>query len=1550
MTSKNNQAERLAKRMPLTQRFALRKLSVGVASVLLGTGIAMGLNGKVAHADVSNGQAAPVDTSSSALTSTSTSTSNLTTLSASKAADNTQAAAPAVSDEVKATAPIDDTAYTVTNVNASSEQGNGTDRTGQTNLSFDLNLDIANHDIKAGDYLNVSMGIPYQLTANGQPYTLSYGGTASQQMPINITYQTTTGQNFTSVIGYMHPVTGKGDRSYAISYHKSPISDPQNVDWQAATNNNGLGSNGNGGSNDSYQIIFNDELEKIKAAYGNANLSLAKIHFDLTWHNITGFDLNEAPLDTRYFHLYSSTATQSAFLEPQNDIQIGDQHFTSGFKIPVEAKGELKDNLNQDISPESESEYAAHTWYYDLQTQKWFYGFEPLRYPDHVEAVGLANQNKAGTKLGNSFTITVTKPAPNDYVNYQFISDSDVKDALEKSIVVNAEIYNLDPVTGAPDTYVTREMISAFYPAIDVRSTDSPDGLTRVYQITIEGDYQGFRKDRGIGLIRWVPKDLNGVLPPANITSPNDDPMETKNYYDGVTLQNTGLQTFLEDHPWKITITNNQGQELLNQDAGYYLPLYIYRDSVTSNSGLLTGTINNVNNQQVHETIHYVYQDTGKEAAPTYTATLGFAQINENGTWQAWTPTSDTFKKVVIPEIAGFRAVDQDGKAVNAIDTMVVSHNSPDIDITIYYVPAWNRLQTDTKKVTRTISYYDKNTGEPLPVTDAAPVKQIVTFTRQAIIDGLTNKVVGYTFDGKKDNNGNYIIEETVADKAWKKDSGDWAASVNPVLTFQGYDLAENEQGQLYPKVAADTPTALSKDQQIKVYYPEKVTTTDEQALITRTINYVYGNGPHQGTSAAPQQSQQVTFTRQKSVNLVTKVTKYGDWSTNNDRFAAVNSPAIDYYVADQEVVPALQVKPDDSNVSVTVNYTTTPNDVTYSVIDDTNGKTLVNHQLLTSGFADEQLPADTIDAYEAVIKHYQDLGYTIVSQDKLPTLFKHENQNVVVHVLLQNSLQPEWQTTTRTITYYDRSTGKQIMIDGVTEPVMQRAVFVRQGIVDADHQLLGYTLNGKKDNNGNYIVEIPLGDADEAWQLAGGGWPASPNPDLQKYGYNAPEDEEGEPYPMVSAGHPTALVPNQSIKVYYQPRIESSNEQSQAMRIIHYVYANGPQKGKMAAPDVQQVVTWSREDQTNEVTKAVTSGDWQPLKSETIVNGKTVLENDSTSFAAVDSPLIKGYTPDQAVVADLLAMRGSQPIEVTVNYTTEPHQITYSVIDDTTNLTLINHAQLGTGYAGESLPLAMDKNYQDVDTHYQQLGYKVVSQEPLPTTFADHDLNVVIHLVHGTKSVSGQRTVNEDIQYQFIDGGIAAPTYHATPITFTRNGVTDLVTGNTSWQAWKPVNDYFTPVDSPIIDGYTTATPKIGEQMVTADSQDLHFIVLYSKVKVPVTPQPTPEKPVTPQPVPEKPTTPHTPGSTPTVPSTSPTSGVTNHETNPTKVQPSTSSRADSISTPAVSEKPMHTANASAQKLPQTGNQHQGFWQTVLGIFLGLFGISFGKRRKKTN
>ncbi len=144
------------------------------------------------------------------------------------------------------------------------------------------------------------------------------------------------------------------------------------------------------------------------------------------------------------------------------------------------------------------------------------------------------------------------------------------------------------------------------------------------------------------------------------------------------------------------------------------------------------------------------------------------------------------------------------------------------------------------------------------------------------------------------------------------------------------------------------------------------------------------------------------------------------------------------------KAIAAITVKHDSPDVDITVYYVADPQVLTYTVIDKDTQKVLENQVPLANGLSDEPLPTDTAAKYQQVIQGYQDKGYYLVSADKLPAAFDDNpnvNQNVTIYVAKRNQLHSEERTVMRTITYYDRATDKQIMIEGVTEPVIQQAI-----------------------------------------------------------------------------------------------------------------------------------------------------------------------------------------------------------------------------------------------------------------------------------------------------------------------------------------------------------------------------------------------------------------------------------------------------------------------------------------------------------------------------
>ncbi|MGV3185331.1 lectin-like domain-containing protein [Weissella paramesenteroides] len=117
----------------------------------------------------------------------------------------------------------------------------------------------------------------------------------------------------------------------------------------------------------------------------------------------------------------------------------------------------------------------------------------------------------------------------------------------------------------------------------------------------------------------------------------------------------------------------------------------------------------------------------------------------------------------------------------------------------------------------------------------------------------------------------------------------------------------------------------------------------------------------------------------------------------------------------------------------------------------------------------------------------------------------------------------------------------------------------------------------------------------------------------------------------------------------------------------IHYVYDNGSQ----AADDyVAQPVTFTRTVSTDAVTGEKTYGEWSA----------------DQSFAAVTSPAIKGYTPDQAQIATQTVNSASSDLEFKVIYTKNAPTVTTEskVVNETIHYVYDNGSQAADDYVAQ--------------------------------------------------------------------------------------------------------------------------------------------------------------------------------------------------------------------------------------------------------------------------
>lgn len=315
-------------------------------------------------------------------------------------------------------------------------------------------------------------------------------------------------------------------------------------------------------------------------------------------------------------------------------------------------------------------------------------------------------------------------------------------------------------------------------------------------------------------------------------------------------------------------------------------------------------------------------------------------------------------------------------------------------------------------------------------------------------------------------------------------------------------------------------------------------------------------------------------------------------------------------------------------------------------------------------------------------------------------------------------------------------------------------------------------------------------------------------------------ESYEKKGYEFVSDNYPsTGVTYNetyQKFEVHLKHKVKTETQTKTVKETIRYVYAKD---GTKAASDYTAELKFTRTATTDLVTN-VTTGDW------TAENG--------TSFAAVTSPTIKGYTPDLAEVPAVDSITAnSANIEKTVVYKANPASAKVTYIDDTTGETLetkdLNgfYGQTDPYRTAETIKTYTDRNYELYSDNYPTNG--VTYNETLQT--------FEVHLRHKTDPVDETKTVTETIQYVYENGDQAAPA-KVQKLDFKRTNSKDLVTGKISQEGvWAPSTGTFPEVVSPKVDGYTPdkATVAAVEQ-ITGDSADIEETVTYKADKQKVT------------------------------------------------------------------------------------------------------------------
>lgn len=800
----------------------------------------------------------------------------------------------------------------------------------------------------------------------------------------------------------------------------------------------------------------------------------------------------------------------------------------------------------------------------------------------------------------------------------------------------------------------------------------------------------------------------------------------------------------------------------------------------------------------ITETVHYKMTD-GTTAPADHTAKIEFSrdgfndEVTGDDHWNAWTPgATHQFDAVQSPAVKGYTP------DVDQIPAVTVNPDSQSIDRTVTYSP---NVQIDHVK------YIDDTDHKVLTQDD---------------LTGRTGEISGYhTADRITEFKGQY------------------------------YDLVSDN----YPTDGMTFDNNDHADQIYEVHFKHATRTDEQDVQVPRTIKYVYQDG----RPAQPDHTDVLSFHETKVVDLVDGHTVSDDWTPSQD-FATIKTPSIQGYTPDHASVSNAGIAHDHAVIVETVTYNPDAQKAVVKYIDDTTGEQLEAKDL--TGVSDQSAgynTKETIDGY--VARHYNlvsdgthgetivfdhdddaDQAYEVHFKHATAPVTDHRVKDLTVHYVYTNG-------QARTGKAADDQTAPELTFNrtGVRDLVTNNIAWNAWDHVDQTFSAVkspaiqGYTPdravvdNVKVNPDANASTEVTVVYNADAQKLTVNFIDDVTGQTLKivtktgysdgDAGYNTKADIQifaGQHYDLVSDvtkgaelifDHDDSV--DQAYDVHLTHHLTPISDHQVVNETIHYVYADGLARTGKAADDYTATsLEFNRTGNHDDVTGTDAWNAWIP---------------GSASFAAVQSPVIQGYTPDQSQVDVITVDANSQDIVKTVTYSADQQTVTVDFIDDTDGGRVLKTVTK-TGGSDEAVGYNTNADIQTfVDGHYR-LDRDTTNGKDLVFDHDDAtDQHYEVHLTHETAPISEATSTNQVIHYQLADGTPVAKDYTAK-VDFSRDGFKDLVTNADHWNAWTPnATQTFDAVVSPAKAGYTPDHSQVDAVTVEPHHADLETTVTYS-------------------------------------------------------------------------------------------------------------------------
>ncbi|MDC2840213.1 KxYKxGKxW signal peptide domain-containing protein [Limosilactobacillus mucosae] len=847
--------------------------------------------------------------------------------------------------------------------------------------------------------------------------------------------------------------------------------------------------------------------------------------------------------------------------------------------------------------------------------------------------------------------------------------------------------------------------------------------------------------------------------------------------------------------------------------------------SVTVNSGSGgTLTIRNIYIPQTRN-VQYVYKKLGSLVIDSTDA--AFDAAKKTKTQYANDPDDATSAAdVTLPTIAGFVPF------INGVAVTDYTFNpakyitSLDQDITVVY-RAKQKAQID---------FIDQDSGNQVISSSGT----LTDFDGQTINFSTADQLKQLVYDAKTNPNGKYDLVKDGFPAGAVFDSNANVDQVYQVILKHHHETIDG-----------------------------KTDPANGQKTVKRTIDYYYqGDG-----KAAPSVEQSVTFTRTGDRDRVTGTTTWEDWSkVAAQNVEHVDSPKINGYTADKLTVAGTTIKATDKDSTVTVTYV--PNKQAVKVIyhDDTTNQDLAVKEFSGNSGADSGRNTKAAIA-EYVKQHLKLVSDSTNGQNIIFDKDDQNDQTYVVHFVHETETVKRTKTVTETIEHHKAikqldGTTKYVDVKNQIPVYTATLTFNESGVHDlytdqtawdgnwtptqtfkevVSPVLVGYTPDVAKVDavaitvtDANYgqslnvhhdiiyvgksqiLVVNYLDDTThqvlESWTGTGQSGQtldyttaATINKYLGQH-YVLVSDATNGNQPVLDEDD---ISNNQVLEVHLKHQTTSTSRTMKVTEEIRYAY-----KGDANYKD-GTLVDQSLLKQANPLTDELVFEQDGVIDN---VTGTTTWNNDwkqTKSFKAVTTPNLKGYAvsvdeiPAKSVTVDAATFdQKGKTYSFTVNYTPLKQTALIKYIDGSDNDKELD-TDTQTGLSNQKL------DYTNIRNQFlaKYANYEVASDETengiVFNDDAGQDQIFKIVLKHKTKEVTRSVDVKQIIHFKFSDNH-QQPWDQTSTLTFTQNGVKDLVTDQTDWDSDYSKTQYFEEVAAKTIAGYTPDVQTIASRKIT--------------------------------------------------------------------------------------------------------------------------------------